>query len=1021
MTSSYTLGAMNGWTCAACGGDNPPGTRFCGHCGAAADAAPTATPEPDAAQALRSFVAGPVADRLVEAGGTLPEERRLITALFADVSGFTSLADRLDPERLLEVIDPVIAALSSVVGRHEGYVEKFAGDALMALFGAPVAHEDDAARALRTALEMHAELARIAPTLPHEPELTLHVGVNSGHGIARILGSEARMDYAVLGDSVILAQRLESAAPPGETYVSETAMRLTEDVFRFEPVGELRLKGKAEPVRAWRLVGERSRGRARSAASLVGRGRELQSVARALDGAVVTVTGEAGVGKSHLVEAARDQAVDAGVTWLAARCLSYGAGLAYWPYGELLRGDPDASSDPYFARLLGHEAVAGVADLEPEAFRRELHTAFGHWFRAHRDRGPTVFVLEDVHWADPSSLALTRELLHTARVGMILTARPQAEDRLAELTADASDVLPLVLGALDEDAVAAIAANALGSAPPPELIRFVVHRTDGNPFFVKELVRGLRDSGALVGADGGWEMRPGWDEGEVPPTIEGVLAARIDLLPRAAAATLGTASVIGRHVPLPLLQAIAGELGLAESVDQLVAAGLLDRVGSEGVEVLSFHHALVQDVAYGRLLRRHRRDLHRSVGETAEVLYGARDDVIGLLARHFYLGEAGEKAVGYLVRAGARAKQLFANEEAILHFSHASELSPDPEILLQLAELYELVGRYEEALATFEGVRAATGDVRAWRGLASTHRKKGEYLQAFNTVNDALHADELRGQDVLPLWLEGGWSLSVAGYVEEAADMFVAALESADGRDEAVVGDLLLQLARTETVRGDFDAAVAHTLEAEPIFAEADDPRGLASTMRIRGEAQARAGRLADASATLRRGLELARRTGSVEEIGGCLINLGILEFEQGAVDEAIACDRQAIEEFERVGHGSGRTTGYANLAHKLAHSGSVDEAEGWAMRALELAERIGHAVSRADATDTLAAIYLKQGRFAEAGERAEEASALYLEIGMGEQGRDALAAAADAWAQAGEDVRARSVSERARTLLLPS
>ena len=288
-------------------------------------------------------------------------------------------------------------------------------------------------------------------------------------------------------------------------------------------------------------------------------------------------------------------------------------------------------------------------------------------------------------------------------------------------------------------------------------------------------------------------------------------------------------------------------------------------------------------------------------------------------------------------------------------------------------------------------------------------------------MDDALHAEELRGQDVLPLWLEGGWSLSVAGRVEEAADMLVAALESADGRHEAVVGDLLLQLARTETVRGDFDGAVAHTLEAEPIFAEVDDPRGLASTMRIRGEAQARAGRLAEASATLRHGLELAQRTGSVEEIGGCLINLGILEFEQGAVDDAIACDRQAIEEFERVGHGSGRTTGYANLAHKLAQSGRVDEAEEWAARALELAERIGHALSRADATDTLAAIYVKQGRFAEAGERAEEASALYLEIGMGEQGRDALAVAADAWAQAGEEVRARSVSDRARTLLLPS
>src|SRR5436309_12438379 len=246
---------MANWACGSCGGENPEGMRFCGHCGAARSAeaeAPPGEPERDVADALRSFVAEQVADHLIESGGKLPEERRLITALFADVSGFTALADRLDPEELLEVIDPVISGLSSIVGRYEGYVEKFAGDALLALFGAPVSHEDDAARALLVALEMHRELARMRQSLPHKAELTLHCGVNSGHGIARVLGSEARVDYAVLGDSVILAQRLEASTPPGDTYVSETTVRLTESEFEFESVGTLNLKGKTEPVPAWR-------------------------------------------------------------------------------------------------------------------------------------------------------------------------------------------------------------------------------------------------------------------------------------------------------------------------------------------------------------------------------------------------------------------------------------------------------------------------------------------------------------------------------------------------------------------------------------------------------------------------------------------------------------------------------------------------------------------------------------------------------------------------------------------------
>src|SRR5919198_1360774 len=303
------------WVCAACAGENAPTMRFCGHCGTLRDAPtavpapsapPQAEPEPDIAGALRSFVADQVADRLVEGGGTLPEERRLITALFADVSGFTSLADRLDPEQLLEVIDPVISGLSSIVGRYEGYVEKFAGDALLALFGAPVTHEDDAERALRVALEMHAELARLCADLPHDAELTLHVGVNSGHGIARILGSEARMDYAVLGDSVILAQRLESAAPRGETYVSEMTVRLTEEIFEFEPIGELTLKGKSAPVAAWRLVRERPERRPALRPSLIGREEELAVVDEVLTtlrdgrGGLLAIIGEPGIGKSRL-------------------------------------------------------------------------------------------------------------------------------------------------------------------------------------------------------------------------------------------------------------------------------------------------------------------------------------------------------------------------------------------------------------------------------------------------------------------------------------------------------------------------------------------------------------------------------------------------------------------------------------------------------------------------------------------------------------------------------------------------
>jgi class 3 adenylate cyclase len=570
------LGAMATWACRSCGGENQQGTRFCGHCGT--PASPTAAPARET-ESLRRFVTDQVADRLLAAGGLPPEERRLVTALFADLSGFTVLADRLDSEQLLEVVDPVIAALSNVVGRYDGYVEKYAGDALLALFGAPVSHEDDPERALFVALEMHAELARVCSELPSDRrELTLHVGINSGHGIARILGSEARMDYAVLGDFVVLAQRLESAAPPGATYVSDSTYGLTQHRFEFEPVGELTLKGKSEAVLAWRLVRERPRsaGRTSPTRRLVGRKRELEAVSNALDelarkrGGALAVTGEAGVGKSRLTAEARRLAESAGLRWLQACCVSYGAGLPYRPYLELLREEagarredkptdvadrldvlcsPSPEARPAFARLLGVPGDLEVRDLEPEPFRRALHDAFAAWLGALAAEQPAVLAIEDVHWADPSSLALTGELAARDAVPLILylIARPEASASLAEIAPAARRI---ELEPLDEAGVATLIEGMLGESPPG-LAALVHERTGGNPFFVEEVVRALEETGALRHEAGRLRVRGDWTGDDVPATIEGVLSARIDLLPRSAAVALQTAAVIGRRVPIP--------------------------------------------------------------------------------------------------------------------------------------------------------------------------------------------------------------------------------------------------------------------------------------------------------------------------------------------------------------------------------------------------------------------------------------------------------------------------------------
>ncbi|MEO7837418.1 MAG: adenylate/guanylate cyclase domain-containing protein, partial [Acidimicrobiales bacterium] len=742
------------WVCTACAGENPGGTRFCGHCGTEASAGTTAAAE------------------------VAVDDRRLVTALFADLSGFTALADRLDADELHEVVAPVIRSLADVAEGFGGTVAKYAGDAILVFFGAPVAQEDHAVRALLAAIEMHRRLAADLPALaPAACDLELHVGVNSGRVIAGMFGSQGGSDYSILGDAVNLAQRLESVAPPGATYVGEATQALTTWRFDFESLGELSLKGKAKPVAAWRLIGERrqppssSAGTVGSSRPLVGRQRELRTITSALHslaegrGAVVGVTGEPGMGKSRLLAEVRGRTTTGGPRWLESRCVSYGAGLPYWPYTGLLRqfggvaidGDPQESVErladslrelgvddtlPFFAHQLGLAAPTGastVADLEPEAFRRGLHTAFAAWAAALAVRQTLVLAIEDLHWADPSSLELTRELAQLCRevpLVLILTARPgQHLDVETIATLAGHGYGPIIhLGPLDRSGAAALVADLLGQDPPAGLMDALNARASGNPFFCEEVVRCLQDADTLFRQHGAWRMRPEWDASALPPTIEDVISARIDLLPRAVAGVLMRASVVGRVVRLPLLAAISTDVAdLDGSLDQLASLGFLDPVADDDENSVMIHHALVQDVAYSRLLRAPRREMHLRLAEAGEALYGSGDDVIELLARHLYFAEAGGRAVEYLVRAGGRSRRLFANDEAAVHLRRAAERAGAdpgaagrlPAILLNLADLQQQRGMYDEALRLYGEVRDATGDMRAWRGMAAVLRQKG--------------------------------------------------------------------------------------------------------------------------------------------------------------------------------------------------------------------------------------------------------------------------------------------------------
>lgn len=991
----------------------------------------------------------------------------MVTSLFADISGFTTLSEQLDdPEALHEIIAPVIAKLAEIAERMDGFIAKYAGDALLVFFGAPVAHEDDPARALLVALDMHRKLPLIIADLPQEAKgLQLHIGVNTGRVISGRFGGEIRTDYSILGDAVILAQRFESMAGSGDTFVGETTFDLTKDQFEFESVGELSLKGKTRPVPAWRLIGTRElpfisgAGLGRPRTAMIGRDAELEAIEGVLAllirdgrGGLITVTGEPGVGKSRLLREVHERVAARGVRWYQARCLTYGATLAYWPAIDLVRqvmgfkveDPPDVILDrletalsdvpsalPYIAKLLGLAAGEELTDLEPEAFRRGLHRAFCDWVAHLSEEGPLILAVEDIHWADSPSQALGIELSRlgaTKPVVVYFTARPEGQEVVERVT-EAVGAVPQVslnLARFDASATRLFLRALLDHDPPPRLIDVVAERTQGNPLFVEEIVRALQEQTLLIFDGTRWRMSPSWDTEAVPDTIERVLAARIDLLPAATASVLQAASVVGRVIRLSLMRAVVNEVGdLKDELDRLVTNGFFDPTVDAGEDAVMFHHALVQEVAYGRLLKRHRRDLHRHVVEVAERQYGSGDDVIDLLARHSYLGDMGTAAIDYLTRAADRSRRIFANDQAIQHFRRAVEVAeatnsaPDlvNQLLVEVAELEHLRGEYHVALRLYEQLVETMGEPKAWLGLASTLRTLGEYPEAVGVLDRAFAVVGRTSPTSVPLWAELGHTLFNLGKQEDCETALRAGLKAAGQDETSTAARLLFELARTETETGRLDEALNHAKAAEHMFQKLGDLRGLTTATRVLGGVYSAMGNLDEGAAAGHRALALAERTGIAEEQAGILLNLGFVEMLRGELDLAIGHTSQAIDEFERLGHGSGQAIGYGNLAEYLALAGRVAEADEYCARALDKAHSIGHVETVADVTKTLAALHLARSRLDEAATLAEEACQKFLDLGDVGRAIESLDLAAAAVSQSGDDGRARAIDSRARGL----
>lgn len=643
-------------------------------------------------------------------------ERRIVSVLISDVVDSTVIAERLGPERSKFLFDEIAELMAAQVRRFDGTVAQLTGDGVLALFGAPVAHGDDAERAVRAALGIHEALGRYGTDVAasYEIELAARVAVNTGPVVVPARDVAPDVLYNALGDTVNVAARLQSHAGPGGVVVGPATARELAGRFELESLGELELKGKSGAIAASRVIGEAEAQTIRQS-PLVGREDELATLLAAFDrlrdgiGSIVSITGEAGIGKSRLVSEAVAGATG-GVRVLVGHATSYTSEAPYWPVRDLVRNwlgigvsepegrlrlelktaleavmDGNATEIyPFLASLLGI-ALEGaderrLRDLSRDSVQRQTFEAVATLLETLAREDQLCLVFEDLHWADESTLALVQELFDVCdqeAIALLLLYRSEREHEAWHLGEVARQRFPhrfveVELRPLELESSKLLAGGAAGADLPVEVSELLAARSGGNPFFLEEALRDLVERGVLEPVNAHWELTIAADELTVPLLVQEALQARLDRLEPTAREVASVASVIGPTFGLPLLELLIDAEGLRSALSELQRLDLVVEERRRPSHEYRFRHGLVQEVAYTSLTEARRRELHLAAGEALEQLHPETlEEVCEPLARHFSEAGVTQKAVDYLLRAGDAAWALYADQAALVHYERA--------------------------------------------------------------------------------------------------------------------------------------------------------------------------------------------------------------------------------------------------------------------------------------------------------------------------------------------------------------
>jgi class 3 adenylate cyclase/tetratricopeptide (TPR) repeat protein len=962
-------------TCGSCGANAPEEARFCPSCG-------------------HSLV-------------IRPDERRIATVLFADLVGFTTFSESADPEHVKNLVDRCFERLVADVTAFGGQVDKIIGDAIVALFGAPVAHEDDAERAVRAALQMQRTLATLRQDLRVSAEM--RVGVNTGEVIVGAM--RAAGEYTAMGDVVNTASRLQAAARPGQVIVGPLTHDATRRVVRYEPLGALVVKGREGPVEAWTaeeviaLPGQRPK---QTRAALVGRDPEMSLLRRMFDAALnrqraqlVLLFGEAGVGKSRLaVELAAMAYEERGATVLKAPCLPYGEANVWWPIAEAIRNTcgvdlDDATND---ARRKVEATVARVtsrdpndshverisdgllyllgrfgerADVDPARARGEALWAVQAYLEALARERPLVLVLSDLHWGDEVVLELVDRLLAALRAlpfMLLATARPDLEERWTPAPGR-HNVAVLHLDPLDADATAALVEVHLKEHATPELVAELRDRSGGNPLFIEELAALIRDADGAIGADGA----RAFDSGDLPVTLRGLVAARLDALATLDRAVLEDCAVVGSSGPVEAVVGLGDAQSLSGAERALSALADRDLVVLDDGE-FSFKSELIREVAYGTLTKAERARRHAALGGWLADRGRGDDEPVDPIAHHFgvaaeLVSELGRvegvpadlaaRAVDALEQAAMRAEEVEAWPRAQRRYEQALAVLPEDgpdetRARLRLArtqarvEQRDLAGVRNEINELLKAARVAGDRVAAARALtvlADCEQKEGNLIGSDATYEQAVAEWRALGDDhgVANALRGRGMTLMFRGELDDSEAAIQQALSTFRGIPERRGEAWALQnLAWIAFTRGRPDEAEERINQSAAVFAEIGDWGGLSWALGLLAWVRFNQGQLAEAeqlaSDVLREGSESADRWAN-GMMGVLLANVAMWT---GRPTVAIERSREARVLFQEIGDRWGEVQSIAPAARALGCLGRVDEAEALHAQVATFTDELG-------------------------------------------------------------------------------